>query len=66
MNDNNNELKPPLHPSVISELEELEALTLLMLTADMSAIALESRGHLLALAHRIVTVALNKAHGTRT
>jgi len=63
MNDNNNEQEPLQHDSVIAELDELEALTLLMLNADMSAMAVESRSHLLALAYRVISIALDKAHG---
>lgn len=63
MDDNNKEAGLLRHPSVISELNELEALVAVMLTADMSVIAPQSRKDLLALAYRVISTALDKAHG---
>lgn len=64
MDDNNKTLNH--HPSVIAELDELESLLLLMLGSATSEMAVESRQHLIALAYRLVTVALDKAHGGTT
>ncbi len=66
MDDNNKAIEPLQHASVIAELDELDSLILLMLTSDMSTIAPESRKHLLALAYRVTSAALDKAHGRIT
>ena len=60
--DDNNKIAEQ-HPSVVAELDELESLLLLMLTPGASEISMESRQHLVALAYRLTTTALDKARG---